>query len=64
MARVRSYEAWKAGRLRAKAWADQVLRALPTTRRERPRDADEAELLRELGTPERLIGPVRRDRDE
>jgi hypothetical protein len=26
-------------------------------RRERPRAADEAQLLRERGTPERLIGP-------
>lgn len=28
-------------------------------RRERPRDPDEARLLRERGTPERLIGPTR-----
>jgi hypothetical protein len=28
-------------------------------RRTRPRDADEAALLRELGVPEHLIGPVR-----
>ena len=28
-------------------------------RRYRPRDADSAAILRELGTPERLIGPVR-----
>ena len=28
-------------------------------RRERPRDRDEARLLRERGTPERLIGPER-----
>jgi hypothetical protein len=28
-------------------------------RRERPRDAEEARLLRERGTPEHLIGPSR-----
>ena len=55
---VKSYESWKAGRPRAQAWADKVLRALPTTRRERPRDPDEAGLLRRIGTPEELIGPV------
>ena len=33
-------------------------------RRERPRDPDEAELLRELGTPERLIGPTRPPRPD
>jgi hypothetical protein len=55
---VKSYESWKADRPRAKSWAEKVLRALPTTRRERPRDPEEARLLRRIGTPERLIGPV------
>ena len=56
---VKSYESWKANRPRAEAWAAKVMRALPTTRRERPRDPEEARLLREIGTPEYLIGPVR-----
>ncbi len=33
--------------------------AAKTYTRERPRAADEAMLLRSIGTPERLIGPVR-----
>ncbi len=48
-----------ATRTRAEAWVEQVLRSLPTRRRQRPRDPEEAALLREIGTPEELIGPVR-----
>ncbi len=62
--RRRTYEEWRAERQQARAWVVLVDRAFGPYRRERPRDADEAELLRELGTPERLIGPARRDRDE
>lgn len=35
----------------------EIQRAFPSYRRERPRNGDEAELLRRIGTPERLIGP-------
>ena len=59
---ARSYETWKAERARNAAWVAQVERALEPTlgpyRRERPRDPEEAQLLRKIGTPERLIGPV------
>ena len=59
---VRSYEAWHGERARNAAWVAQVERALEPAlgpyRRERPRDPDEARLLRRVGTPERLIGPV------
>lgn len=58
------YKTWKAERPRNEAWARRVDRALGPYRRERPRDPEEAELLREIGTPEELIGPVRpRDPD-
>ena len=55
---VRTYEAWQAERARNAAWVAQIERALGPYRRERPRDPDEARLLRKIGTPERLIGPV------
>lgn len=59
---VRSYETWRAERARNAVWVAQVERvlepALGPYRRERPRDPDEARLLRKIGTPERLIGPV------
>jgi hypothetical protein len=59
---VRSYETWQAERPRNAAWVAQVERALEPAlgpyRRERPRDPDEARLLRRIGTPERLVGPT------
>jgi hypothetical protein len=59
---VRSYETWRAERARNTAWVARVERALAPAlgpyRRERPRDPDEAGLLRRIGTPEELIGPV------
>lgn len=59
--RVRTYAQWRAERLTNAAWIELVDRALPAYERRRPRDAKEAELLRRRGTPERLIGPDRRD---
>jgi hypothetical protein len=59
--RVRTYAQWRADRLANAAWIELVDRALPAYERRRPRDATEAELLRRRGTPERLIGPGRRD---
>ena len=51
---------WEAGREQAEQRLARIARAFPRPyRRERPRDADEARLLREQGTPERLIGPER-----
>jgi hypothetical protein len=43
---------------RRAASAPVVVR-LGEIRRDRPRDPTEAESLRRMGTPERLIGPVR-----
>jgi len=37
----------------------QVVARLGPYRREKPRDPVEAEFLRSVGTPERLIGPTR-----
>lgn len=56
--RRRTYEQWKVGRAKDAAWVERVNACLPAYERRRPRDANEAELLRERGTPERLIGPV------
>ncbi len=51
-------EEWRSGRTVAQEWARRVRAGFPYPyTRERPRDADEALLLRERGTPERLIGP-------
>lgn len=55
----RTYAQWQADRDANAAWMKLVDRALPLYERRRPRDSKEAELLRQRGTPERLIGPVR-----
>jgi hypothetical protein len=59
--RVRTYAQWRADRFANAAWIERVDRALPAYERRRTRDVEEAELLRRRGTPERLIGPTRRD---
>jgi hypothetical protein len=49
-------------RREAPAWrakSEQVAARLGTYIRERPRDPVEAEFLRNIGTPERLIGPTK-----
>lgn len=58
-ARRRTYEQWRADRRTDAAWVARVNASLPPYERRRPRDAQEAELLRERGTPEHLIGPIR-----
>jgi hypothetical protein len=57
MAKVRRAEEWRASREVTRAWADRVRRAFGSPARTKPRNADEARVLREAGTPERLIGP-------
>ena len=53
-----TWEQWEAGREAAQARLEQIARAFPRPyRRTRPRDPEEARLLRERGTPEELIGP-------
>lgn len=51
-------EQWhrEAPQLRAKS--AQILAGFEPSQREKPRSASEAEFLRRIGTPERLIGPV------
>jgi hypothetical protein len=51
---------WRAERDEGRARARRLAAGFPQPyRRERPRDPEEARLLRERGTPERLIGPER-----
>ena len=59
--RVRTYAQWRADRATNAAWITRVDQALPPYERRRSRDAKEVELLRQRGTPERLIGPSRTD---
>jgi hypothetical protein len=47
----------EAPELRAKS--KRALAGFKPPRREKPRDPVEAEFLRRIGTPERLIGPVK-----
>jgi hypothetical protein len=58
MRRIR-FTDWLRGREAAQRRVKKIERAFGPYRRERPRDPDEAELLRERGTPEHLIGPER-----
>lgn len=51
---------WRAERDEGRARARRLAAGFPQPYvRERPRDPEEARLLRERGTPERLIGPTR-----
>jgi hypothetical protein len=55
--KVRTFEEWLAAKPANRAWAENVRRALGPAARTRRRNADEGRVLREAGTPERLIGP-------
>ena len=57
MTKVRTAAEWRASRDATRAWAEKVRRAFGSAARTKPRNADEARVLREAGTPERLIGP-------
>jgi hypothetical protein len=52
-------EQWRREASERRAKSAAVVARLGEIRRDRPRDAVEAEFLRRIGTPERLIGPVR-----
>lgn len=55
-----TWDEWEAGRKAAERRLARIARGFPRPyRRERPRDPDEAQLLRKRGTPEELIGPER-----
>jgi hypothetical protein len=50
-------EQWRREAPQQRAKSAKVVAALGAIRRDKPRDPVEAELLRSIGTPERLIGP-------
>jgi hypothetical protein len=52
-----SFEQWRREAPQLRAKSSQILARFGPARREKPRTATEAEFLRGIGTPERLIGP-------
>jgi hypothetical protein len=52
-----SFEQWRREAPALRAKSEQVAARLGPARREKPRNSTEAEFLRNIGTPERLIGP-------
>jgi hypothetical protein len=52
-----NYEEWRRDAPRRRAQTERILALLGPIRRDRPRDATEAEFLRRIGTLERLVGP-------
>jgi hypothetical protein len=54
-----SFEEWRREAPQLRARSARVLARFESARREKPRSAAEAEFLRKIGTPERLIGPRR-----
>jgi hypothetical protein len=52
-------EQWRREAPARRARSADVVARLGEIRRDRPRDPVEAEILRRIGMPERLIGPVR-----
>ncbi len=51
-----SFEEWRREAPHLRAKSAQILAGFGPARREKPRNAAEAEFLRKIGTPERLIG--------
>lgn len=49
---------WRREAPQLRAESAKILAGFDPPRREKPRDRAEAEFLRRIGTPERLIGPV------
>jgi hypothetical protein len=54
-----TFEQWRREAPARRAKSAQVVARLGPIRRDKPRDRTEAEFLRSIGTPERLIGPTR-----
>jgi hypothetical protein len=52
-----SLEQWRREAPKQRAKSAKVVAALGPIRRDKPRDPVEAQFLRSIGTPERLIGP-------
>jgi hypothetical protein len=51
-------EQWRREAPELRAKTEKILAGFNPPRREKPRSAFEAEFLRRIGTPERLIGPT------
>lgn len=51
-------EQWQREGPERRAKIEKALKGFERPRREKPRSAFEAEFLRRIGTPERLIGPT------
>ncbi len=51
-------EQWRREAPELRAKSERVLERFKPARRQKPRSAAEAEFLRRIGTPERLIGPT------
>jgi len=58
---IRNYDEWRRGAPARRAKSAPLMAAFGTIVRDKPRDPVEAEFLRRIGTPERLIGPVREE---
>jgi hypothetical protein len=56
---VDTFEQWRREAPIRRARSEAVIARLGPYERDRPRDPVEAAFLREIGTPERLIGPTR-----
>jgi hypothetical protein len=56
--RARTYNDWRSTWAEARARCDEIDALLSPPMRLKPRDPDEAEFLRSIGTPDSLIGPV------
>lgn len=52
-----TFEEWRRKAPEQRAKTAKLIAALGQIRRDKPRDPVEAEFLRSIGTPERLIGP-------
>jgi len=54
-----AFEQWRRETPARRAKSAQVVARIGPIRRDKPRDRTEAEFLRSIGTPERLVGPTR-----
>ena len=54
----RTIEQWRREAPELRAKSEKVLERFKPARRQKPRSTTEAEFLRRIGTPERLIGPT------
>ena len=59
MKKVRPYRLWLDQRVKNTAWVERVNAAMTADERDRPREAEEARLLRERGIPPARVGTPR-----